>query len=295
MNTMSELQKAPQNVLVIAPKSIPSAAKEAKRVASFLEKIGISSQAANFSESKSVKALQAGDFDLVITIGGDGTVLRAGHLCAPHDIPLLAIDMGRFGFLIEVDPDEWAALLPRLVSGEFWYERRMLLNVTLIRDGNVIHESEAINEAMIGRGSVVRPVHVRASLDNRTLTTYVADGLIVSTPTGSTAYALAAGGPILPPDLRNLLIIPVAPHLSVDRAIVLAAGATVGVELLKGDEPVLSIDGREPVSLQLGDKIEVAASEHSLRFLRFQDAGYFYQRLISIMDNNPATQKKNND
>jgi NAD+ kinase len=292
---MSEQQKVPQNVLVIAPKSISSAAKEAKRVASFLEEIGISSKAANFSESKSLKALQAGEFDLVITIGGDGTVLRAGHLCAPNDIPLLAIDMGRFGFLIEVDPDEWAALLPRLVSGEFWYERRMLLNVTLIRDGNVIHESDAINEAMIGRGSVVRPVHVRASLDNRRLTTYVADGLIVSTPTGSTAYALAAGGPILPPDLRNLLIIPVAPHLSVDRAIVLAAGATVGVELLKGDEPVLSIDGREPVSLQLGDKIEVAASEHSLRFLRFQDAGYFYQRLISIMDNHPATQKKNND
>ena len=292
---MSKDSKALQNVLVLAHTAIPGAEQEAHKVAAFLIEQGLAALATDFDDKGPLADLAAGKFDLVITVGGDGTVLRAGHLCAPQDVPLLAIDMGRFGFLIEVDPDEWPELLPRLVSGEYWFEKRMLLTVDLIRDGKLIYESRAINEAMIGRGSNVRPVHVRASLENRPLTTYVADGLIVSTATGSTAYALAAGGPILPPDLRNILIIPVAPHLSVDRAIVLAEGASIGVELLKGDEPVLSIDGHDPIPLQLGDKIEVKASQHSLRFLRFQDAGYFYQRLISIMDNNPATQKANED
>ncbi len=292
---MTEQKSAFKNVLVLAHHAIPQAENEAQKVSEFLTSNGLKARHADFEQQDLLAELQAGDIDLVITIGGDGTVLRAGHLCAPLDIPLLAIDMGRFGFLIEVEPQEWPTLLPRLFLGDYWFERRMLLSVDLIRDGKIIFESEALNEAMIGRGSIVRPVHVRASLENRPLTTYVADGLIVSTATGSTAYALAAGGPILPPDLRNILLIPVAPHLSVDRAIVLAEGAAIGVELLKGEQPVLSIDGHDPVSLELGDKIDIKASQYSLRFLRFQDAGYFYQRLISIMDNNPATEKNHHD
>jgi NAD+ kinase len=199
--------------------------------------------------------------------------------------------MGRFGFLIEVEPDEWRDLLPRLFTGEFWFERRMLLNVELRRADKTIVNSEALNEAMIGRGRVVRPVHLLASLDGQPLTTYVADGLIIATATGSTAYALAAGGPILPPELRNILLLPVAPHLSVDRAIVLAEGASIRVELQSGEEAVLSIDGQQPHSLETGDIVDVRASDHSVRFLRFQEPGYFYQRLLSIMDNNPAAGK----
>jgi NAD+ kinase len=168
----------------------------------------------------------------------------------------------------------------------------MMLTVELRRGDKSIHQSDALNEAMIGRGRVVRPVHLTASLDGRPLTTYVSDGLVVSTATGSTAYALAAGGPILPPELRNILLLPVAPHLSVDRAIVLAEGASIRVEIKSGDEAVLSIDGQSPIDLEHGDMIDLRASNHSLRLLRFQEAGYFYQRLISIMDNHPATSSK---
>lgn len=280
-----------KRIAILAHKAVPAATAEAEKVAAFFSERGVEAQYGGFSD-KSIRAgLEKGEFDLAITIGGDGTVLRASHLCAPRDIPLLAIDMGRFGFLIEVEPQDWPALLPRLFSSDYWFERRMMLSVTLLRDGKKIHQSEALNEAMIGRGRIVRPVHLKASLDGRVLTTYVADGLIVSTATGSTAYALASGGPILPPELRNILLLPVAPHLSVDRAIVLAEGSSIRVELMSGEQAVLSIDGRAPLDLQLGDMIELEASQHSLRLLRFQEAGYFYQRLISIMDNNPATDK----
>ena len=284
-----------KRVAVLAHQAVDDAAREARKVAQFFTEHDVEASHGSFEDRAIREGLLAGDFDLAITIGGDGTVLRAGHLCAPKDVPLLAIDMGRFGFLIEVEPEDWPDLLPRLFSGDYWFERRMLLNVELRRGEKVLHRSEALNEAMIGRGRIVRPVHLRASLDGRPLTTYVADGLIISTATGSTAYALAAGGPILPPELRNILLLPVAPHLSVDRAIVLAEGASIRAELISGDEPVLSIDGQAPLELQAGDRIDVRASDHSLRFLRFQEAGYFYQRLLSIMDNNPAANKSAND
>ncbi len=120
---------------------------------------------------------------------------------------------------------------------------------------------------MVGRGRVVRPVHLDASVDGRHLTTYVSDGLIIATPTGSTAYALAAGGPVLPPVLRNILLVPVAAHLSLDRAIVVSEGSAIKIELERGDEAVLSVDGQQSIAMEIGDWVDVRASEHSLRFL----------------------------
>ncbi|MQC26441.1 MAG: NAD(+)/NADH kinase [Chloroflexi bacterium] len=282
-----------KRVAILAHSRQAQAGQEAEQVAEFFREHGVEAHHGDLTDEKIISALQAGDFDLVVTLGGDGGVLRAGHLCAEKDIPLLGINMGRFGFLIEVEPEDWRELLPRLFTGDYWFERRMLLNVQLQRGGKVIESSEALNEAMIGRGRVVRPVHLLASLDGEALTTYVADGLIIATATGSTAYALAAGGPILPPQLRNILLLPVAPHLSVDRAIVLSEGASIRAELKSGEEPVLSIDGRHTIDLEQGDIIDVRASDHSVRFLRFQEPGYFYKRLLTIMDNNPATGKEN--
>jgi NAD+ kinase len=135
----------------------------------------------------------------------------------------------------------------------------------------------------------VRPIHLITRLDERYLTTYVADGLIASTATGSTAYALAAGGPILPPELRNILIIPVAPHLSVERAIVLAEGSTVSITVKTDHQAVLSVDGQIPVELKDGDRVDVFAGEHTLKFVRFQDPSYFYRNLTSHMNKNPIT------
>jgi NAD+ kinase len=145
-------------------------------------------------------------------------MLRAGHLCAPCGVPILGINLGRLGFLIQVERGEWREMLDRLLEGEAWIEKRMMLQVNLLRSGEQAGTWHALNELVVSRGQYLRPVRLSASADGHLLTTYVADGLIASTATGSTAYALAAGGPILPPELRNILIVPIAPHLSVDRA-----------------------------------------------------------------------------
>jgi NAD+ kinase len=126
------------------------------------------------------------------------------------------------------------------------------------------------------------------TLDGQAVTTFVADALIASTPTGSTAYALAAGGPILPPGLRNILIVPVAPHLSIDRAIVLAEGSTVSVKVLSDHNTLVSGDGQTPIALEKGDEVTVRASDYVTRLVRFQELGYFYRNLVTLMDQNPS-------
>ena len=260
----------------------------ANEIAAFLAEQKLKASASYMHEETARQQLQAGDFDLVIALGGDGTMLRAGHFCAPLDIPLLGINQGHFGFLIELEADEWRETLPRLASGDFRYEKRMLIHVEHWRDGKKQGEWEALNEALVGRGGLARPVHLAANLDGKLLTTFVADGLIIASATGSTAYALAAGGPILPPQMRNIVLVPVAPHLSMDRAIVLDEGSTVRVEVKRGEDAVLSVDGQQSINVKLGDWVDLRASQYSLRFLRFQEPGAFYQRLLSIMDNNPS-------
>jgi NAD+ kinase len=164
----------------------------------------------------------------------------------------------------------------------------MMLRAEHRREGEILGGWDVVNECVIGRGQVVRPVRLTAEIDGRYLTTYVADARIAATPTGSTAYALAAGGPILPPELRNILLVPVAPHLSVDRAIVLHEGSWVRVTVRTDHQATLSVDGQAPIPLQDRDQVEVRAGEHTVQFVRLQDPGYFYRNLTSRMNRNPS-------
>jgi len=165
----------------------------------------------------------------------------------------------------------------------------MMLSTAQYRNGEKLGEWDVVNEAVVSRGSYVRPVHLVASVDGSLLTTYVADGLIASTPTGSTAYALAVGGPILPPELRTILLVPIAPHLSIDRAILLAEGTSVSIVVHTTHQAVLSIDGQAPIELADGDCVQVNSSQHTLKFIRYQDPGYFYRNLTPHMNQNPST------
>jgi NAD+ kinase len=164
----------------------------------------------------------------------------------------------------------------------------MMLRTEHLRDGNLLGTWDVLNECVVGRGHMVRPVFLTAEIDGHDLTTYVADGLIVSTPTGSTAYALAAGGPILPPELRNILLVPVAPHFSVDRAIILHEGSEVRITVKTDHLASLSMDGQEPIQLQDQDKVRAYASKYVALFVRFQDPDYFYRNLTSHMNQNPS-------
>jgi len=215
-------------------------------------------------------------------------MLRAGHLCAPLGMPFLGINLGRFGFLTEIQRGEWREGLSRLVEGRFRLEERMLLRAEHWRKDKALGNWLVINDVVVCRGQFVRPIRVTASVDAFPLTTYVADGVIAATPTGSTAYALAAGGPIMPPDLRNILIIPVAPHLTMDRAIILSEGARVSFNIYTDHEAVVSIDGPPPLPLLDGDEVRVEASDHVVSFVRFQDPGYFYRNITTYMEQNPS-------
>ncbi len=233
--------------------------------------------------------------DLVIVLGGDGTLLRAGHLCAPLGIPLLGVQAGKLGFLSELTEFSWEAALPRLLSGDFHLERRMMLLAQLIQEERVSGEWDVINEIVVSRGRIVRPIEVRVDLNEGYLTSYIADGLIVATATGSTAYALAVGGPILPPELRNMLLLPIAPHLSLDRAVVLAEGASVLLRAHCDHEAVLSVDGIDPIRLNANDCVRVTANRHSLKMVRFGEPNYFYRRLATVLHDNPALKQNHHD
>ena len=156
-----------------------------------------------------------------------------------------------------------------------------MLHVVARREGKVLAQAEALNDVVTGRGARAQVVHLHVHIDGGRLATYVADGLIVATPTGSTAYALAAGGPILPPQLRNILLVPVAPHLSMERPLVLDEGVTVNLTVAGRRPAVLTVDGAVQAELQADDEVIVAASKHLARFARVQERAYFYKTLLS--------------
>ncbi len=230
-----------------------------------------------------VEAVEAeiANLDLLVTLGGDGSILRAARVACHCGVPVLGVNMGRLGFLSELRPEEWTAALPRLMAGDYWIEERMMLLTRYHRGENCRGVCEALNDVVVSRGSLARLVRLETHIDGSELTTYVADGLIVSTPTGSTAYALAAGGPILPPELRNILLIPIAAHLSMDRAIVLAEGAVVKVQVQTDHQAILTVDGQFEFELLDGDWVTIQAGQHASHFVRLQDKTYFYRTLMS--------------
>ncbi len=219
--------------------------------------------------------------DLLVTLGGDGSILRAARAAAGHPTLILGINLGRMGFLTETEPERWQEVLPRVLRGDYWVEERMMLRGEARREDHLLAQEEALNDVVVGQGVLGRIVRLEVYVDGEPLTTYVADGLIVATPTGSTAYALAAGGPIMPPRQRNILLVPVAPHLSLDRAVVLAEGARVQV-VVRGHSPAaLALDGQNVIQLRAGDEVQVSASPHVARFARVRERGYFYRTLMA--------------
>jgi len=278
----------PRRIAVAAYSKLPESVSEAAAVNAWLQARGLESTCGALDDAGLRRRVGQGDFDLFIAVGGDGTVLRAAHLCAPLGIPILGINLGRLGFLIQIHQQEWHTALENLLKGEFWIESRMMLRAAHVSaKGEEKGSWHALNEAAVCRGEQVRPVRVSASVDGHYLTTYSADGLIAATATGSTAYALASGGPILPPELRNILLVPVAPHLSVDRAVVLSEGTSVSI-LVKEGNAVLSVDGQPAIPIAPEEAVNVRAGEFPVLFVRFGDTGYFYRNLTAHMNQNPS-------
>jgi len=268
---------------------IPNSEKIGKEVAAFLVENGASIVTIDTIYDDNLRVcVNAREIDALIVLGGDGTMLRACHLCAPCGIPIVGVNLGTMGFLIELQPDEWKTYLPDLLAGKYRIERRMMLEAAHVRNNEDLGTWQVVNEVVVCRGQNVRPVRLSTEVDGYPMASYVADGVIAATPTGSTAYALAAGGAILPPDIRNIIIVPIAPHLSPDQAIVLSEGAHVSIKIHASFEAVLSIDGHSPVVVENGDVVHVSASEQNASFIRFHDRGFFYRSLNRYLEQNPS-------
>ncbi len=222
--------------------------------------------------------------DLVIVLGGDGSTLRVARMSAGLNLPIIALNMGRLGFLAEMQPSTWRGCLGRVLAGDYWIEERMMLTAESWRGGESIGQHIALNDVVVSRGSLARMVRLRTEIDGDELTTYIADGLIVSTPTGSTAYALAVGGPILPPALHNILVIPIAPHMTLDRAIVLSEGCNIRIHISTDHQAILTVDGQFEFELKDGDHVDVRASEVISHFIRLGKQTYFYHTLLARLE-----------
>lgn len=278
--------KPPHCIGILHHPRKPESEELAQEMATLLKAQGCSPWLGSAWEEDAIRA-RLSDLDMLVTLGGDGTILRAARLGAGHAMPILGVKMGRLGFLAEVQPETWQEALIRVLEGDYWLERRLMLDVRMRRDGPALDAQgrelhyQALNEVVVSRGRLARLVRLATWIDGDYLTTYAADGAIVSTPTGSTGYALAAGGPILPPELRNILLIPIAAHLSLDRAVVLSEGATVALEVYSDHQVILTVDGQFEVEVQDGDQVVVRASGDSAHFVRMRSPAYFYRTLMS--------------
>ena len=286
---------APKNILLMPNAAVQKASVLAERISACLKTHAVEHSIFYYDYEHPTQVPQIEGHDLVIVIGGDGTLLRAGHLCAPLDVPLLGVQAGRLGFLTELTTHDIESNLSRLISADYRLENRMMLQAEFLENGNVKQRWDVINEALISRGRDARPIEVRVDLNEGYMMSYIADGLIVATATGSTAYALAAGGPILPPELRNMLVLPIAPHLSLDRAVVLAEGAVVNLRAISDFEVVLSIDGTTPLSINPENNVRITANKKSLRMVRFGEPNYFYRDLAGLLQRNPILEMDAHD
>ncbi len=219
--------------------------------------------------------------DLLFCVGGDGCMLWAARAVIPHVIPILGINMGRLGFLAELGPQEALERLPEILEGGGRIEERTMLQAQVPAWGQAFH---ALNDVVVGRASAGQPVYIDVSVDGRRLALYRADAVIVASATGSTAYSLSAGGPILHPESKELLLTPVAPHLAAARPLVLPPEATIDLRVSTEHPAVVSIDGQVDRPLNTGDSVSVCRSSYVARFLRFGEPCDYYGMLAERLD-----------
>ncbi len=218
--------------------------------------------------------------DVAITLGGDGSILRAARVAAVYGTPVLGINLGKLGFLAEIEPADVSTRIPPLVRGDYWIEQRIMLRVEHRRGEQTLAHYQALNEAVVGRRSLSRVVRVPVRLNGQELATYKGDGVLVATPTGSTAYSHAADGPILHPEVRDLVITPICAHPRPTGSIVVPSNTEITLTALTDHEAALSIDGQDDVPMHDGDTAVMGISPYTARFLRSQRRDYFYQTLM---------------
>lgn len=213
--------------------------------------------------------------DVAIVVGGDGTMLGIARKLAPYGVPLIGINQGRLGFMTDIPQEGTIAVLTDMLSGKLESEQRSLLEGTVMRDGKSIFHALAFNDVVVARGATTGMAELKVEVDGRFMYNQRSDGLIVSTPTGSTAYALSAGGPLLHPSLGGIGLVPIAPHALSNRPIVVPDGSTIVIEIVGGRDISVNFDMQSLASLQHHDRIVIRRSAHTITFLHPQGWSYY--------------------
>ncbi len=223
------------------------------------------------------RATIAKECDLVIVVGGDGTLLNAARSLNASDVPILGVNLGRLGFLVDVSKEHIDETLDEVLSGRFVEESRFLLHTTIERGGEILSENNAFNDVVIHKSHVARMIELECSVDQKFLSIMRADGLVIATPTGSTAYALSSGGPILHPSLNAIALVPICPHTLSNRPLVVSGDSLIMVKVCDHEksEVLITCDGQISLSLQIGDVLRIKKTEHPVRLIHPEVYDFF--------------------
>lgn len=278
------------NILVNADRSdAVVAAREA--VHSLLAKgiaVGASGEIAAEVGAEAIRADELARADLVISFGGDGTLIRAAHICSATGTPILGVHFGRFGFVTQCTSNELGAALSDFLDGKARVTERLMLQALLIRRGRSAGEFHALNEVAVLRSAISNMIVVELAVDDYRLTAYPADGVLVATPTGSTAYNLSAGGPILDPRVRALVISAIAPHTLTARPFIVDASAKIRMRVEMGGEAFLSIDGQSHIEMMTADELEITVSPRVTRLICVEPNDFLIKLSERLLWSQPA-------
>ncbi|HHU90290.1 MAG TPA: NAD(+)/NADH kinase [Clostridiaceae bacterium] len=217
------------------------------------------------------------DSDFIICVGGDGTFLKAARGAFPYKKPLLGVNKGTVGFLAEVETGEIDMAIDKIVAGQYHIQPRMVLDVEVIRNGKSVYKNIAINDAVVSRMALSRIIRLKVMMDGEFVDSYASDGVIVSTPTGSTGYSLSAGGPIVAPDMRLMLVSPICPHILYSRSFIIADTKTITISIAGSKEvdAILTLDGQEGFPIEPNDIVSVRASKDSVFFATVKQVNFY--------------------
>lgn len=237
----------------------------------------VGSSPAGSADAQDLSALEAlaTQADLIIVLGGDGTMLSASRLVEQHGTPILGVNMGGLGFLTETTIEHLYPSLNRVLSGDYFLEQRLMLRVSIHRSQTCIHTSTVLNDVVISKGPLARMISIKIEINKIFMTNLRGDGLILATPTGSTAYSLSAGGPILEPSLNALILNPICPHTLSHRPFVVPCHAMVEIMLMSQEKAMVTFDGQSGVEVFPGDVTAVHASEHRAHLIRFPERSFY--------------------
>jgi NAD+ kinase len=277
------MNKPIEKVLIIANLQKPDTEKLIEEISSYMAEKSIKTEVFGFRGKPDIPSVE--DVDFVFSLGGDGTVLFSSRVLESRGIPILAVNLGAFGFITEVTKEEWRSAFEKYVQGELGLSRRIMVKVIVERRGKRIATLRGLNDAVISSSGISKIVRLNLFLNKTSLGQYRADGVILSTPTGSTAYSLAAGGPILDPEIEAFILNPICPFTLSNRPIVVSGNDVVFVHVAEDQrvDILLSIDGQEVVPLESGDNV-IFEKSHSKTLLVRSDRRNFYEVLRSKLN-----------